>query len=152
VTLNVGSFSSSYARGYTAQRIVAADRELPNRKLELAPGQNVSGVRIYVTYGTGVVKGEVRIEGGTLPSDVMLMVVLMREGQGSRTGNPDVRGRFMITGVAAGTYDAVLQIMPLNPNNLSINLPKPTRQTITVNDNSETQLTFNLNFTPRDGP
>ena len=152
VTLNVGSFSSSYARGYTAQRIVAADRELPNRKLELAPGQNVSGVRIYVTYGTGVVKGEVRIEGGTLPSDVMLMVVLMREGQGSRTGNPDVRGRFMITGVAAGTYDAVLQIMPLNPNNLSINLPKPARQTITVNDNSETQLTFNLNFTPRDGP
>ena len=150
VTLSIAGTAES--RSYTVARIVA-DREVTNRQIELAPGQNVSGVRIYVQYGSGVLKGEVKAAGGTLPPDMMLVVYLQKENQ-PRIGGAQVdsRGRFVMSGIPAGTYEAVLQIMSFGPSSLPNSLPRMQRQTVNVNDDAESQITFTLDFTRKEGP
>jgi protocatechuate 3,4-dioxygenase beta subunit len=140
------------SRGYTVSRIVA-DREVTNRQIELAAGQNISGVRIYVQYGSGVLKGEVKITGGTLPSDAMLYISVQKENQPRLTSAlVDSRGRFVLSGIPAGTYEAVLQIMSFGTNNLPNGLPRMQRQTVNVNDDAESQIIFTLDFTRKEGP
>jgi hypothetical protein len=140
------------SKGYTVARI-AADREVTNRQIELAPGQNVSGVRIYVQYGSGVLKGEVKVAGGTLPPDIMLIVGVQKENQPRIAGaQVDSRGRFVLSGIPAGTYDVVLQIMSFGANSLPNGLPRMQRQTVNVSDDAESQITFTLDFTRKEGP
>ncbi len=154
ISLNVGGASAIESRGITVSRIVY-ERELPNGQLDLLPGQNVSGVRIYLAYGTGTIKGEVKVEGGTLAPEAFLFVALQRENQTVRPASAqvDARGRFMITGIPAGTYDAVLQIASLGPGvNLPRGFQRTQRQQVTVSDDSEVQIGFTIDLTPKEGP
>src|SRR5438552_1283272 len=149
--INVGAFSPDSA-GFIISRIEHQGVGL-NREIEIQPGQDVSGVRVFVTYGTGVVRGQIKIEGGTLPSDVMLRVALTREGATGGFGQVDSRGRFVIQHVVAGNYEAVLQIISLGPQTaLPRGLPRMQRQPVIVADNSETEVTFTVDLTPKEGP
>jgi protocatechuate 3,4-dioxygenase beta subunit len=141
------------SRGFAISR-VASDRELPNRQIEIAPGQNISGVRVYLTYGSGVIRGEIKIEGGTLPANAMLYVALQQENQGLRLNSAqvDARGRFVINGIPAGNYEAILQIISLGAGDFPRGVPRMLRQSVSVSDDSESQVTFTLNLTPKVGP
>jgi hypothetical protein len=152
VLLSVGGFGAD-SRGFSVSRITAGDRDVPNRQLELSQGQNISGVRIYVQYGTGVVKGDVKITGGTLPPETTMMVWLQMDNQSARVGGTtvDSRGHFMVTGIPAGTYDAVLTVLAFGPNSGN-SFPKPVHQTVTVTDDAEAQLSFTLDLTKKEGP
>jgi protocatechuate 3,4-dioxygenase beta subunit len=160
VSLNISS-NGLESKGYGISRITS-DRELPNKQIELAPGQNVSGVRVYLTYGTGVVRGEIKVEGGTLPGDAFLYVGLQPESQARLAGaqtqelianaQVDARGRFVITGIPAGNYDALLQIVSFGASEFPRAVPRSHRQSVSVSDDSEAQVTFTLNLTPKVGP
>jgi protocatechuate 3,4-dioxygenase beta subunit len=155
VSLNIAGNASGEARNFTVSRVVY-ERELPNRQIELVAGQNVSGVRIYLAYGSAIIKGEVKVEGGTLPADAMMFVALMRENQLASgpitSAQIDARGRFIINGVPAGTYDAVLQIISFGQTNLPRGLQRTQRQQVAVSDDSELQISFTIDLTPKEGP
>ena len=152
VSLSVNAYSAPESRGYKVSRVVS-DHELPNRQLDLAPGQNVSGLRIYLQYGSGVLKGEVKITGGALPPDAMISVIVEKENQPRvASAQVDARGRFILSGIPAGTYEAVLQIMTFGAGSFPSGLPRTQRQTVTVNDDSESQITFTLDLTRKEGP
>src|SRR3989442_255884 len=149
--INVGAFSPESA-GFIISRIEHQGVGL-NREIEIQPGQDVSGVRVSVTYGTGSVRGQIKIEGGTLPSDIMLRVALTREGVTSGVGQVDSRGRIVIQHVVAGHYEAVLQIISLGSQTaLPRGLPRMQRQPVIVADNTETEVTFTVDLTPKEGP
>ena len=149
--INIGAFSPDSA-GFIISRIEHQGVGL-NREIEIQPGQDVSGVRVFVTYGTGVVRGQIKIEGGTLPSDIMLRVALTREGVAGGAGQVDSRGRFVIQHVVAGNYEAVLQIISLGSQTaLPRGLPRMQRQPVIVADNTETEVTFTVDLTPKEGP
>lgn len=152
VNLNIGAFTTAESRGYTISRITEGERELPNRQLELAEGQSASGIRIFIQYGNAVIKGEVKITGGTLPAETSLVVILQRENQNVRvtSAQVDARGRFVLSGISAGTYDAVLQVIA-TANVAPNDVPRPQHQTVTVSDDSETQITFTLDLTRKEG-
>lgn len=152
VSLSI-SANTLESRGFVISRVTSV-RELPNQQVEIAPGQNLSGVRIFLRYGSGVVRGEIKVEGGTLPTNAMLFVALQQENQGVRlsAGQVDARGRFFVTGVPAGNYDAVLQILSLGPGDFPSGVPRMQRQSVTVSDDSESQINFTLNLTPKVGP
>jgi hypothetical protein len=81
-----------------------------SRGLELAAGENISGVRLVVGYGTGTIRGSIRVEGGVLPPGTYVYVALVRQGSGltitdTRT---DARGRFVFEHVPAGNYEIVV--------------------------------------------
>jgi protocatechuate 3,4-dioxygenase beta subunit len=152
VSISVGAFSTPESRGFSVSRIVS-DRELPNRQIELSAGQNVSGVRIYLQYGSAVLKGEVKIAGGTLPPDAMVVVFLQKENQPRVVSTQvDARGRFILAGIPAGTYDAVLQIMTFGAGGFPGGLPKMQRQSVSVSDDSESQITFTIDLAPKERP
>ena len=157
--LSIRSSNASGSPGFTISRVESESlmqtREaglLP--QIEIKPGHDVSDVRIYLISGSGVIRGQVKIEGGTLPNEVILFVGLMRDRTPSLlSAQVDSRGRFVIEHVPAGAYEAVLQIIPLgSPNPLPLGVPRTLRQPVIVTDNAETEITFTLNLTPKDGP
>jgi len=94
-------------------RITQRDGVVQPRGLELNSGEpQVTGVKIFLRYGTGSVRGEVKIENGPLPAGARLMVWLKKPGETEssfRPYNPDLRGRFLIEGVSAGDYELRVQ-------------------------------------------
>jgi hypothetical protein len=152
VQMNINGFSTAESRGFSISRIAMTDRDVPNRQIELAAGQNVSGVRIYLQFGTGVLKGDVKING-TLPPDAIMFVSLQTANQPGQVASAQVdsRGHFIVSGIPAGTYDAVLQVLPMGPG-FGNSVPKPLRQSVSVNDDAESQISFTLDLTRKDGP
>jgi protocatechuate 3,4-dioxygenase beta subunit len=152
VQMGIGGLSTE-SRGITISRIALNDREVANRQIDLSAAQDVSGVRIYIQFGTGVLRGEVKITGGTLPPDALMMVNLQAENQPLSAGSAQVdsRGHFIMSGIPSGTYDAVLRILALGPN-VGNGIPKPLHQSVSVTNDSESQISFTIDLTRKEGP
>lgn len=152
VTLNLG-VNPTDAVGFNLARIELDGVVLP-RVIDLPPGQDISGLRVHVTYGTGVIRGLVKSEGAPLPSDSLFTVTVMRPGEGERFGDQvDSRGRFLVKGVPPGTYEVTLQTISLgSQTGMLRTFPRPLKQTITVTDGAETEVTFTLDLTKKEGP
>jgi hypothetical protein len=125
-----------------------------NRFVELIPGQNMSGLMIYLAYGTGVVRGQLKVDGGTLPSEAVIFVSVVRPG-GSlvSNGQVDSRGRFLIKGIPTGTYDVTLQLVSWGSQTpFPKQLPRRQQQSVTITDGAETEVFFTLDLTRKDTP
>jgi hypothetical protein len=88
-------------------RIEAGGANVREQGLELAEGAQVTGVRLLLIYGTGVLSGQLVLEGGSLPANLRSSVMVRRVGAETpveRLATPDARGRFQIEGLPAGTY------------------------------------------------
>ncbi|HWS87057.1 MAG TPA: carboxypeptidase-like regulatory domain-containing protein [Pyrinomonadaceae bacterium] len=121
---------------------------VPVQDIELAPGAQVSGVRVVFEYGTGVVRGQVAIANGPLPDGTRLGVNARRRGDHpgfgymSRGVEVDARGRFVLEGLPAGEYEVSLEMyfnVPPPPRAF----PPPVRQTVSVANG----VTADVNFT-----
>jgi protocatechuate 3,4-dioxygenase beta subunit len=119
------------------------------RGLELNSGEpNVTGVKIFLRYGTGTVRGEVKIENGPLPAGARLMVWLKKPGEAEsnfRPYNPDLRGHFLIEGVSAGEYE--LRVQANVPRRQS---PSATQQ-VTVAEGAASDVVITLDLKPKPG-
>jgi len=120
--------------------------------VEIQPGADTSGVRVYLAYGTGVIRGQVKFEGGTLPNDAVVAVFFKRNdsNRGSST-RVDSRGQFVIENLAAGTNEVMVQIVSLGPVRPPPRPSLPVRQTVTVSDGAESQVLLTLDLSPRQG-
>jgi hypothetical protein len=140
------------AKGFLITRI-EHNGVIQAQGVAIQPGADTSGVRIYLAYGTGVIRGQVKFEGGTLPSDAMLMVLLKRDGVPTRGGSQvDSRGQFVIENLAAGTYEVAIQMVSLSSGRLPPRPSMPLRQTVTVSDGAESPVLLTLDLSPRQGP
>jgi len=119
------------------------------RGVELsADEQQVTGVKVVLRYGTGSIRGEVKLENGPLPSGSYLQVWIRKVGDtssGYRPYMPDLRGRFLIEGIDAGDYEL----------NVNVNVPgrEPPRatQTITITDGTVTEVAVTVDLKPKPG-
>ena len=123
-----------------------------DRGLDLQPGANLSGVRILLAYGSAVIRGQVKFEGGTLPAENIMFVSMMRDGVPTRaSAQVDSRGQFVIESLAAGTYELYLQVISLS-GSATRGLPARQRQVVTVTDGAESQVLFTVDLTRKDEP
>jgi hypothetical protein len=105
----------------------------------------IEGLTVVVAYGTGVVRGEVRYENGTLPSGSRVVVKVTR----TDTVNPltatevDARGHFQIDRLAPASYWLDLDVY-LPPGRTG---PPSLRQQIEV-AGGVTETTFTLDLSP----
>jgi hypothetical protein len=138
------------ARGFSIARVERGG--IPqNAGLDLQSGENVSGVRILLAYGSGVIRGQVKSEGGTLPSESMLFVSMTRDGVPSRaSAQVDSRGQFVIENLPAGTYELTLQVVSLG-GNMPRGLSVRQKQVVTVTDGADSQVLFTLDLTRKEG-
>ena len=76
--------------------------------VQINPGEQVTGVRIAIGYGTNVLRGQLRLTGGALPEGALLSVNAYRAGTeivNGRGGRVDPGGRFVIEGLTPGEYE-----------------------------------------------
>ena len=124
--------------------------------IEIKDGEQITGVRLVVSYGNGKIRGVVKIENGEVPLNARFAVWFTDPEDESRRGHrinqtsPEVdsRGHFLVEGLAAGTYQI----------NASIYIPgartRPPSVTKQVNviDGAVTEITLTLNLEPLPGP
>jgi hypothetical protein len=113
--------------------------------------QSVSGLRIIINYGTGAIRGTVRLEGGASLADSRIYVNSKREGERDGTGIVvDARGHFVIKNLAPGTYEVTVQVGFGGPAAQYRPLP-PQKQLVSVTNGSESEITFVVDLTPKQG-
>lgn len=145
------SGGSNDSRGFSIARI---ERQgVPqDRGVDLQPGENMSGVRILVAFGSGAIRGQVKVEGGTLPHESMIFVSMSRDGVPIRSSaQVDSRGQFVIESLTPGTYELYLQAVWLG-GNMTGALPARQKQVVTVTDAAESQVFFTLDLNRKEGP
>jgi hypothetical protein len=132
--------------------IVRMEREgvVQPRGIELTAGEQITGVKIVLKYGTGSVRGEVKFENGQLPSGARITVWLRRtdEGGSTRSDNRpytvDARGHFLIEGVSAGNYE-----LHVNTSIPGSRKPAPSvKQPVTVAEGAASDVTVTLDLGP----
>jgi protocatechuate 3,4-dioxygenase beta subunit len=135
--------------GFTIARI---EREgVTQRTIELGPGAQVTGVRVVIEYGTGAVRGVVKIENGSLPENARMFVSARRRGDAatgpaSRGAQVDSRGRFLLEGMATGEYELTLQtVIP----GVQRRFPA-TKQNVTVTNGVEAEVTFTFDLNAKE--
>jgi len=158
-----GSFQAGpFQAGTAVIRLTAADRNSSSefaalsidlngadktRGIEITPGENVSGVRIIVGYGSGTIRGTLKVEGGVIPSEQYINASF------SRIGSPlviaytlvDARGRFVFEHVPPGNYEVVVTVYL---DRKSVN----GRQAVVSSNGVVTEVTVTLNLSPGPAP
>jgi hypothetical protein len=128
-----------------------------NNSIELAAGEQVTGIRLVLAYGTGVVRGRVVTPSGVMPEGMQLNVTARRvdteptqRGIGSPQIEVDERGRFLIEGLAGGEYEIALRLAPRRTPGVVTTGPaprpvRPITQRVSVTNGAQTEVTFTLN-------
>jgi protocatechuate 3,4-dioxygenase beta subunit len=119
---------------------------------EIQPGQSISNLRVVLSYGTGAIRGTVRFEGGSLPTDSRTFITCKREGAQNGTGAQlDSRGHFVINNLAPGSYEVTLQMS--NISGRPQRPPPPQKQIVNVSNEAEAEVTFVVDLKPKEqGP
>ena len=128
-------------KGFAVVRVEREGVVLP-RGLELKDGEQLTGVRVIVAYGSAVIRGVVKVENGSVPENARFFVRLGRPGEAAPAFRPptvDERGHFLMEGLPAGTYDITATVSGPFPARFA-------RQSITVADGATLDLTLTIDM------
>ncbi|MDT5268890.1 MAG: hypothetical protein QOH49_1076 [Acidobacteriota bacterium] len=117
------------------------------RGFDITEGEQVTGVRIVMTYGTATLVGQTTYVNGTPPAGARIMVTasLVGQPQGgstSRSVEVDARGFFRLEGMPAGEYDVIAFVFAFGPG-------RPHRsetQRVVLGDGGEAKVTPVIDF------
>jgi hypothetical protein len=76
--------------------------------IEIAAGEQVTGVRVVLLHGALTLRGEMKVTGGTLPAGCRFSIYALGTDQNyefSRSADIDDRGQFAIEKLAPGEYE-----------------------------------------------
>jgi 5-hydroxyisourate hydrolase-like protein (transthyretin family) len=136
-------------KGFTLARVERNGVEI--KELDVAEGEQITGVRLVFTYGTSVLAGQVEIKGGALPLNAQMTVRIVREGASpeewwfAKQAKVDARGQFSIEGVSEGNYKAYLMIFT-NDGNSPPNFPR-IEQSVSIPADVRREITLVLDLT-----
>jgi Carboxypeptidase regulatory-like domain len=142
---NFSVFTYPANKGLTLLRVERDGVEQKNG-IEIGLAEEISGVKVILAYGTGAIRGQVRMESGEIPAGAIMFFSLRGVGgvphQGRTPPIPDSRGRFVIDGLPPGDYELWLtfQVRPV-AGNLALS-PKSVKQTVSVTNGAEAQVTI----------
>jgi Carboxypeptidase regulatory-like domain len=94
-------------RGIMIGRIEVNGAPVPDG-IDLDPGEEVTGVRVILMYGTLTLRGEAKIVGGGFPAEQRFIVSTRRVDQQiltSKGAETDAQGRFIIENLTPGEYE-----------------------------------------------
>ncbi|MGB7923201.1 MAG: carboxypeptidase-like regulatory domain-containing protein [Pyrinomonadaceae bacterium] len=124
--------------------------------LTIARGEQITGVRVRLAAGKGIVRGQVKVNGGVLPENVRLYVLTRTTGASMRDvkfAEVDTRGRFIIEDLMDGDYELELGISYLSDSAPLVRPDTmPLKQNVRVTSAAEAEVTFNLDLNPGSRP
>jgi protocatechuate 3,4-dioxygenase beta subunit len=137
-------------KGFSLLRVERDGVEQRGGVIEVQAGNPITGLRLIIEYGTGVLRGQVRIENGTLPEGAHLYVNARRPSV-SETSLPgtevDARGRFVLEGLPPGEYQLRLSAYWNQPGGSRI---PSVVQNVSVREGVETAVTIVLDLNAKD--
>jgi 5-hydroxyisourate hydrolase-like protein (transthyretin family) len=148
VIFSVGSWGpTGNAKGITISR-VERDGVVQPGGIQVQTGEHLSGLRIVAAYGSGSIRGVVKLENGTLPPSGHLVITLSKVGDANTLSGggteTDARGQFLLEGLAAGTYE--LTVTAYVPERRQ--RPRTAKQLVTVTDGSASNVMVTIDLTP----
>jgi hypothetical protein len=116
--------------------------------IEVTASAHITGVQLVFVYGTGSIRGEVKIEGGVLPETTKFQSFI-RAGAGdtrrfNRVIDVDARGHFVAENIPPGTYE--LSLHALTASGSAVPTVEPITRTITVANGVETRVILVVNL------
>ena len=108
----VFSLRETQLKGFTITRVEREGIVQP-RGVEVKEGEQVTGVRVIVSYGNATLRGVVVLENGPLPENGSIFVSLIRPGEPSffiQAPSVDARGHFLIDGIPSGLYELSVSV------------------------------------------
>jgi hypothetical protein len=120
--------------------------------IELAGGEQVSGVKLVLTQNTGTIRGQIKIEGMDYPDEALVALHIRRTGD-VRAENlyavVDSRGRFILEGVAPGEYELMADVTIGRPSEPQAEIRRAT-QVVTVSNGAVSEATLVLKPAAKD--
>ena len=120
------------------------------RGLELKEGDQLTGVRVVIAYGTASVHGTVKIENGVLPEGGRLFARLLKPGTPPAqvaSSQVDARNQFLLEGIPPGVYE--LSVMVFAPNTRTqVNA----KREISVQDGVVNEVSITVDLTEQPKP
>ncbi len=116
------------------------------RGIEVKDGEMLSGLRVFVSYGTATLRGEVKLENGTLPEGARIFVRLLKSSEqlvnSTYPSTVDARGHFLIEGITAGVYELTVSVTGL-PNSQR---PLLTKREVVMQDGMVNDITVTVDM------
>ncbi len=106
------SLNERQSKGFKITRVEREGIVQP-RGVEVKEGEQVSGLRVIVSYGNATLRGVIVLENGQLPENGSIFVRLVRPGEMSSLIQPsrvDARGHFLIDGLQGGLYELSVSV------------------------------------------
>jgi hypothetical protein len=129
-------------KGFAIARI---ERDgMPTTRIEVKDGEQVAGVKIFISYGTAVLRGVVKTENGSLPPGAGIFLRLGKPGENVSYIRPlqvDQRGNFLMEGIAPGQYELTAQIV--GPNVKGV---KPVKREVVLTDGAVTEAIITIDL------
>lgn len=134
-------------KGFSITRIERDGVVVP--RIQLQDGEDVTGLKVFIAYGTAILRGVIEVENGKLPSNVRMYLQLTKSGENvSHFRGPqiDQRRHFFMEGIPAGDYELTAYITsPRRP-------PVPIKRPVTLTDGAITDITFTIDASTFDLP
>ncbi|HEX7331259.1 MAG TPA: carboxypeptidase regulatory-like domain-containing protein [Pyrinomonadaceae bacterium] len=145
INLMLGSMMNPMAKGFVIARVERDGIVSPSTRLEIKDGEQLTGVRVIVSYGTATVRGTVKIENGSLPEGARILLRLTKPGEVLPNFRPltvaDERGHFLIDAMPAGTYELWASI-----SDTATVQARSAKRDVTLLDGQVTELTITIDM------
>lgn len=145
VNLNLHDVTSfGEAKGFLISRVENNNVPQP-RGIEVKDGDQLTGVRVYVTYGTAAVRGTVNLDRSQAPEGSRMFARLAKVGPPMlpiASAMVDARGHFLFEGIPAGLYEVAVTLMAPGQRMR----PQAAKQQITVQDGIATDVSLTIEF------
>jgi hypothetical protein len=150
VTMQLGAKIGPFLpKEFSITRIERDGAVVPESGLEIKEGEQVTGLRVVVSYGNGTIRGVVKFENGSLPGNrIFVRLTKMNEHTaGLRPPQVDARGQFLVEGLPPGVYEVLVSI----PNSGGPQRIQPVRREVNVQNGVVTDvvITMDMGTTPQ---
>lgn len=137
--------SPSPPRGFSILRI---ERDgMPAPRIEVKDGEQVTGVKIVVGYGTAAIRGVVKIENGPAGARAYVRIAKPGDNFSVRQAVVDERGNFLVEGLPEGQYEITATVM-----GGGLNKPKTMKQNVSLMDGVVTDVRLTVDVAAPDNP
>jgi hypothetical protein len=148
--LSLGAQDRNLLKGFAVSRI-ERDGIVQPRGIEIKTGDQITGVRMVVNYGSATVHGIINVANGELPAGARFFVQVTKAGERSSNIRPpqvDSRGHFIMEGFPGGAYDFTVTVVGMAPGRT----PRPTaKQQVNIIDGVVNEVTITLDLSQKPG-
>ena len=148
--LSLGAQDRNLLKGFIVSRI-ERDGIVQPRGIEIKSGDQITGVRMVVSYGSATVHGTIKAENGELPAGARFFLQVTKAGErtpGIRPPPIDSRGHFIMEALPGGVYDFIVTMVGPSPGD---GRHPSAKQQVNIIDGVVNEVTITLDLGQKPG-